>query len=662
MAGNLSSSRFLLAKLHLDTLDDKITVRDIRMTLDTLPKGLKQLAAAYDETVARIERQDAGRVALAKRVFCWITHARRPLTAAQLQEALAVTPGDAELDRDNLVIIDEMVAVCAGLVTVDVESDVVRLIHYTTDDYFRNNRVDWLSGASKMAASTCLTYLSFAPFSGGCCNSLADYRKRIFNNAFFLYAARYWGRHALKVQKAVRRSAVQLLLNGNVVGSISQADLLRDDIDTHKSSPRAGIDFFDQQLGIHHAARDGLDSVVLDLISAGMPPNALDVWRRTPLYLAAAQGHEAVVVLLLSQKSVDVNAAAVTGETPLHRAAVNGHAAVVRLLLERRDVDPNAKAAVFGLTDETPLSLAALEGHEAVVKLLLDRKDVRAGERNNWGRTPLCWAVLKEHVAVVKLLLGRRDVDVNFKDVHGRTPLSHATVIGNVAIVSLLLSREDVDPNPTDDLGLTPLSWTAARLSLYSGQLYSQREALMRLLLGRRDVRTDSRDKEGRTPLSLAAGDGCEVAVKLLLLRAEGVDVNARDNDGQTPLSWAARNGHNEVVKLLLENEAIWGVDDKFGLPPQFLAATSDHQGVRELQLGRRLVHVDAREHVHHAMAASTLQLPTAVVPIVALRPSTPVPETAHGQTRRAQPLDPANRRWRQTDRLRWEDHGRSAG
>lgn len=35
--------------------------------------------------------------------------------------------------------IDDLVAVYAGLVTVDEQSHVVRLVHYTTQEYFKRN-------------------------------------------------------------------------------------------------------------------------------------------------------------------------------------------------------------------------------------------------------------------------------------------------------------------------------------------------------------------------------------------------------------------------------------------------------------------------------------------------------------------------------------------
>jgi hypothetical protein len=138
-----------------------MTVRDIKVGVENLPQGLEQLAKAYDDTVSRIERQGPGLTALARRVVCWITQARRPLYTTELQEALAVQAGDSELDRDNIVLSNELLTACAGLVTVDIESGIVRLIHYTTDEYFEHNRADWMAGALEYIASTCLTYLCF---------------------------------------------------------------------------------------------------------------------------------------------------------------------------------------------------------------------------------------------------------------------------------------------------------------------------------------------------------------------------------------------------------------------------------------------------------------------------------------------------------------------
>jgi hypothetical protein len=71
---------------------------------------------------------------LARQVLSWIICAKRPLTTLELQHALAVEVGKTKLNKHNLPEIEDMVSVCAGLVTVDEESDIIRLVHYTTQE------------------------------------------------------------------------------------------------------------------------------------------------------------------------------------------------------------------------------------------------------------------------------------------------------------------------------------------------------------------------------------------------------------------------------------------------------------------------------------------------------------------------------------------------
>lgn len=62
--------------------------------------------------------------------------------------------------------------------------------------------------------------------------------------------------------------------------------------------------------------------------------------------MAAANGHEAVVKLLLDTQKVDVDLKDSNGWTPLSMAAENGHEAVVKLLLDTQMVDVDLKNKV----------------------------------------------------------------------------------------------------------------------------------------------------------------------------------------------------------------------------------------------------------------------------------------------------------------------------
>jgi hypothetical protein len=89
----------------------------------------------------RINGQKSGFKLLANKVLSWITCAKKPLTTTELQQAIAVGDGDSEVDEDNIPEVESMVSVCAGLVTIDEESNIIRLAHYTTQQYFEQTQL-----------------------------------------------------------------------------------------------------------------------------------------------------------------------------------------------------------------------------------------------------------------------------------------------------------------------------------------------------------------------------------------------------------------------------------------------------------------------------------------------------------------------------------------
>jgi chemotaxis receptor (MCP) glutamine deamidase CheD len=66
----------------------------------------------------------------------WIFLAKEPLTIEELCHALAVEPGDADLDWDNFVDAQFLLECCLGLVIVDESTSTVRLAHKSLQDYF----------------------------------------------------------------------------------------------------------------------------------------------------------------------------------------------------------------------------------------------------------------------------------------------------------------------------------------------------------------------------------------------------------------------------------------------------------------------------------------------------------------------------------------------
>ena len=80
-------------------------------------------------------------------MLSWISYAVRQLTVKEIQYALAIEPDDKVMDEEALPDIGTLVSVCAGLVNIDQESNVIRLVHHTTREYLERTRMDHFPNA-----------------------------------------------------------------------------------------------------------------------------------------------------------------------------------------------------------------------------------------------------------------------------------------------------------------------------------------------------------------------------------------------------------------------------------------------------------------------------------------------------------------------------------
>ena len=156
------------------------------------------------------------------------------------------------------------------------------------------------------------------------------------------------------------------------------------------------------------------------------------------LRVAAERGNIDIIRRVLSSFVVDMNSITESDRSPLILAAGNGHKDVVHLLLDR-GADPNL-ASQNGSNPRrngsTPLHYAAFKGHTDVVQLLLDR-GAEPNMANQHGRTPLHYAAWKGHKDVAKLLLDR-GAEPNMAAQNWMTPLSYALQMGHMDVANIL--------------------------------------------------------------------------------------------------------------------------------------------------------------------------------------------------------------------------------
>ncbi|KAJ4207075.1 hypothetical protein NW759_014073 [Fusarium solani] len=445
---------FLLAKLHFESLIGKMTGKAIRRALESLPTGSSAYDSAYEEAMNRIEDQNRDKRDMAKKTLLWITCAKERLTKPKLQEALAVEIGEAKLDQDNLPNMDDVASVCAGLVTIDEESDIVRLVHYTTQDFFERTRDKWFEGAESHIAEVCLTYLLFERFREG--------MKVTQQPApFHLYATRNWGHHVrgASIQKhhlvivflesggCLQASTASVYMGPNRLPATTGLDLATyfgldqtvevllqrgHNPNVSSGNRRTGT----EQTPLISALQHGYDKIAKLLLSAQADPNVLDFRGRTPLWLAAYKGYDCIVELLIA-KGADLHCRDRLGTTALEAACERGHAFVVNALLP----DVQVGCPSLWATLATPMMIAIHDGHIGVVEVLLNKYDA-AGLEPYWSQLALFLAVNSGHANIVQLLLSKA---ANPYQGQLLQPLIEVATEGGYADIVEMLLAEAVD-------------------------------------------------------------------------------------------------------------------------------------------------------------------------------------------------------------------------
>lgn len=282
------------------------------------------------------------------------------------------------------------------------------------------------------------------------------------------------------------------------------------------------------------AAAKGSVEVVRALLDRGLDENHKDDLGWTPLHAAACEGHKSVCTILTEQGSMArVGELDVEGRSPLILAAQEGHCSTVRLLLDRRS--PIDHRAYDG---HSALTAAALQGHRDIVELLMRRgadTDVRDAE----GRPLLYLLVLEGHLDMATLLIEKGSVPLESKDAEGRTALHVAAWQGDLDGIAMLL-KYGADSNAQDLDGRPPLHSVAWRGHVDAG----------RLLFRAKGLNVDLACKQqGATALSIAAQEGHTEIVAMLL--EKGAKPDHVDRYGRSPVKVAGKHGHFSIVRLL---------------------------------------------------------------------------------------------------------------
>ncbi|KAJ7476775.1 ankyrin repeat-containing domain protein [Mycena latifolia] len=519
---------FLLAKLHIESLATKNTIKAVREALQHLPRDLQH---TYDEAMERINYQTKEDRELGLLALTWVANAKRPLSAAELREALAIEPESLFLDTDNLLGMDIILSACAGLMIVDDtvsvggengtalqaasgngHESVVKLLIEKGADV---NAQGGFFGNALQAASANQVQLLIK--KGADVNAQGGH----FGNAL---QAALWNGHESVVQLLIEKGA-DVNAQGGYYGNALQAA----SVFGHESVVQLLI-----KKGADGASLNGHNSVVQLLIGKGAKVNARGGPYGNALQAASWNGHESVVQLLI-EKGADVNAQGGFFGNALQAASLNGYKSVVQLLI-KKDVEVNARGGPYG----NALQAASWNGHKSVVQLLIEKgADVNA-QGGPYGNA-LQTASRHDHESVVELLI-EKGADVNAQGGQYGNALQAASRNGLESVVQLLIEKgADVNARGGD-------CGNALQAASENGN------KLVVQLLIEKGADVNAQGGDCGNALQAASVYGHESVVQLLI--EKGADVNAQGGYYGNSLQAASRNGHELVVQLLINHGA----------------------------------------------------------------------------------------------------------
>ncbi|KAH6889054.1 ankyrin repeat domain-containing protein 50 [Coprinopsis sp. MPI-PUGE-AT-0042] len=543
---------FLHASLQLDALGECFSVQDVRDTLKSFPSSIGDV---YRQTWARISNEGHKHASLAKLVLVWVLNASRSMTIEELERVVAFSPDTHKFEPDRLVPETTLISLCGGLIVVEEESRLVRLVHYTAKKTLEDLLHEEFPHPHALLATVCMTHLTECSFQDTAISSDDEFRNTLEDDPLLAYASEAWAFHAragLNVEDTKRQTA-RFVAESKAFPAFTSPD-------------RSW--FFDILTPLHIL---GLCNLPLALIEDFTSPNlTTKVLQQTPLILASRLGHEELVTSLLALSEIQTNFVVNDGWSALMEAARNNHIGVIHVNL----IDNKGWST---------LMMAANEGYEGTVKLLLAHDKILVNLVNSDGWSALMMAANKGYEGVAKLLLTHHAIQVNLVNSEGWSALMLAARRGYEGTIKLFLAHHEVQVNLINSHG-----WSAFMMAASEGY-----ERTIKLLLARHGIQVNQVANGGLSALMLAARNGHEGIIILLLVHPD-MQVNLVDNEGWSALMVAARYGHEGTVKLILAHPEVQiNLVDRDGWSALMMAASEGHEGTVKLLLAHADIQVN---------------------------------------------------------------------
>jgi ankyrin repeat domain-containing protein 50 len=506
--------------------------------LKSFPSNIEDV---YRRTLARISNESRKHASLAKAVLVWVLNASRSMTIEELERAVITFPGSRKFERSRRVPGATLVSLCGGLITVEEESRLVRLVrkfprdtqfamstHQSTDYTAKETLAELLREEfphpHSLLAAVCMTHLTDHGFRNTTISSEEEFKTVLKSDPLLAYASEAWAYHSqesLHVEETERRTA-QFMKDINAFPAFTSLDRTTT---------------FDILTPLHILA---LYHLPLRLYQEPTNLNAITIiYRQSVLKLASQFGHEELVASLIAFSEVSVNLLDIDGWSALMMAAMFRHEGIVAILLAHPEIQVNLTKKGQGWS---ALIMAAAYGNEGTVKVLLMDPEIQVNLVDSGGRSALMYAAGFGREGTLELLLACSDIKVNLTDNNESSALMMAARYGQEGTVKLLLVVPEIQVNVIDgDRRRTALMWAAC----------DGHTATVKLLLAHPSIQVNLANRHGSTALLLAAQYGHKDTVEQIVNTGVAT-INGFDNDRDTPIKIAAQDGHEEIVRLLL--------------------------------------------------------------------------------------------------------------
>lgn len=507
---------------------------DVLPKLETIEDTLGKV---FVDNIKRMMQQSEELRDLAVTTMTWLFHCWRTLRPTELSEIL-----QHHTKSSDPVDIELALQACLGFVSGSRASNTVSFMHYSVYEYLDSCREQGRTPplGEEVVAECCLTYLLEMSAAHRAATPTDQMDLFMTSHPFYEYAARYWGKHVKRVGSRLGKGVAPSVMGkpGSELQRLTRA-FLKDHISVKNAAqivfkahrpPGDPDTVLFPTTWMHMTAYFGLAWVFEDEGSDPSNQNlalAKDGLGRTPLHIAAQEGHHDCVDVLVRHLQSDPMITDQSGKTAWHYAAMSGIGKKEADWMLRRTKQP-MKIMDCDKANKTPLDYAA-RGHIGTVKYLLDLEAVPKDVLDSGLSSSL---ENGNNTDIIDCLL---EAGADPKPLHLLMAIKKGF---DAAVLHLLEYGVEVNPPTPDEAS-----------PLHVATLYGKQSILELLIRSGADI--EAKDSTGRTALACAVENGDATSVNILL--KAGADPRISLPEQETAVVYAAGRGMTDVVQMLIQ-------------------------------------------------------------------------------------------------------------